>query len=86
MEPLSSAAELGAEPAKRESEEGEEEGEQVAWHGGTPGARLGAGRNGRNGRALKEKGTEGPLPPAPFPRAGEGGNRQPGPSFRRRGT
>lgn len=50
--------------AAEEGKEGEEEGEEVAWHGGTPGARLGAGRNGRSGRALKEKGT-GTLTPGP---------------------
>ena len=64
MEPLSLVAALGSEPAKRANEE---EGEEVTRHGGAPGARLGAGRNGRSGRVLKEKGTEG-LHPRPLSR------------------
>lgn len=54
----------------------------MVWHGRAPGARLGAGRNGRSGRALKEKGTGEPSPPSPSA-SGRGVNSQYGPSYRR---
>lgn len=75
MEPLSPVAELGSEPVKRAKIVRRKE---RKWRGmWAPGARLGAGRNGRSGRALKEKGTGESSPKGLFP-AWERGEQQVG--------